>query len=79
MEPPDDELFAGLRAMRSRYPNWRFGQLICNLAVWARGAEASAVWDITDSELLDSALQHLEQAAIGRAPNDENVPPHERQ
>jgi hypothetical protein len=57
--PNDEELFATLQEMRALYPDWRFGQMICNLATWARGAEAKSVWDIEDRELVKTAKQHV--------------------
>jgi hypothetical protein len=63
MKISDDELFAALREMRERYPNWRFGQMIANLATWAQGAEKNQVWDIEDSALVNAARRHLERKA----------------
>ena len=56
-----DELFSTLSAMRRVYPEWRFGQLVANLAVWARGARAESVWDVEDDELIAAARAHLER------------------
>ena len=39
----------------------RFGQLIANLAVIARGPTPEAVWDMEDDELLVAAKSHLEE------------------
>jgi|KBSSwiStaDraftv2_1062776.scaffolds.fasta_scaffold131647_2 hypothetical protein len=57
----DQELFAALKAMREKYPDWRFGQLVCNLATWARGPQPSSVWDIEDHELILIAREHLNE------------------
>ena len=57
--PEDQEVFEALRAMRAQYPDWRMGQLVCNLATWARGAQPSAVWDVEDRELINTAREHL--------------------
>ena len=57
--PSDEELLEQLRQMRQLHPEWRFGQMVCNLAFWARGAEASSVWDVEDSELMEAARSHL--------------------
>ena len=40
-----------------RYPDWRFGQLICNAAEWAD----VEMWDIEDSQLLATLEEHLNQ------------------
>jgi hypothetical protein len=55
----DDDLFEALKAMRARYADWRFGQLVCNVASWARGAQPSSVWDVEDRELMQAAQDHL--------------------
>ena len=57
--PDDRELFSVLKQMRSLYPDLRFGQLVCNLATWARGPEVSSVWDVEDQELLATAREHI--------------------
>ena len=58
-KPDDHELFEVLKAMRACYPEWRFGQLVCNVATWARGAQTSSVWDVEDRELIQAAREHL--------------------
>ena len=57
--PDDQELFTVLQEMRALYPDWRFGQMISNLASWARGAEVKSIWDVEDRELVETAKQHL--------------------
>ncbi len=42
-----------------RYPDWRLGQLLCNVAGWA---DADA-WDAEDEQLLAAAEAHLAQFA----------------
>jgi len=44
----------------------RFGQLIANLAVVARGVEPSAVWDMEDEELLAAVNWQLTELAARR-------------
>jgi len=58
-KPNDQELFAALQEMRSLYPDMRFGQLICNLATWARGTHPGSVWDLEDQELVQTAREHI--------------------
>jgi hypothetical protein len=41
-------------------PDLRFGQLIANLSVIARGPMPEAVWDMEDDELLDAIKSHIE-------------------
>lgn len=38
----------------------RFGQLIANLAVIARGPSPEAVWDMEDDELLAAVKSHIQ-------------------
>ena len=42
-----------------KYPSMRFGQLVCLSAFLARGPSNLAVWEASDEELLNAALQHL--------------------
>ncbi len=41
-------------------PDVRFGQLIANLSVIARGPTPEAVWDMEDNELLDAIKSHVD-------------------
>lgn len=56
-EPTD--LLNVLAELRRRYPAWRFGQMIANIAGWAD----QEVWDIKDHALLEAACSHLEAVA----------------
>jgi hypothetical protein len=44
----------------------RFGQLIANLAVVARGVEPSAAWDMEDEELLAAVKWQLTELSLRR-------------
>lgn len=61
MQISDDELFGALREMRQKYPDWRLGQMIANLATWTEGAHHDQIWDIEDSELVETARRHLQK------------------
>ena len=50
-----NELFGALAELARRYPHWRIGQLVANVAGWAD----AEVWDATDGELLAAARAHL--------------------
>ena len=52
------ELLEAIAALSQRYPNWRLGQLVANIA----GSADQEVWDIEDGQLLKAARRHLEQA-----------------
>ncbi|MFM9964839.1 MAG: hypothetical protein ACKV2Q_26840 [Planctomycetaceae bacterium] len=41
-----------------RYPDWRLGQLVCNVAGWAD----ADTWDAEDEQLLAAAEAHLDQS-----------------
>ena len=51
-----------LRAMADlidHNPDLRFGQLIANLAVIARGPTPEAIWEMEDDELLEAIKSHI--------------------
>jgi hypothetical protein len=50
------ELLKTLEELRNRYPHWRFGQLVSNVAGWAD----VDLWDVEDEQLLAAARSHLE-------------------
>ncbi len=50
-------LMATLFLLAERYPEWRFGQLLANVAGWAD----REIWDVEDDELLAAAQAHLDQ------------------
>ncbi len=51
------ELLAAIRQLAERYPNWRIGQLVANVAGWAD----QEIWDVEDADLLQAARAHLQQ------------------
>ncbi len=53
------DLLAAIAALCQRYPHWRFGQLVANVAGWAD----QEIWDVEDEQLLEAARLHLEQLA----------------
>jgi len=52
-----DELLAAIGDLCRRYPDWRLGQLVANVAGWAD----QEIWDIEDAQLLEAARVHLQQ------------------
>ena len=40
-----------------RYPHWRLGQIVANIAGWAD----QEIWDVEDAQLLAAAQSHLQQ------------------
>jgi hypothetical protein len=53
------ELLAAIQELSERYPEWRLGQLVSNVAGWAD----RDTWDIEDEQLLEAASTHLRQPA----------------
>lgn len=58
-DPDRTELFAALAALARRYPHWRVGQLVANVAGWAD----ADVWDAKDEQLLLAVRAHLNESA----------------
>jgi hypothetical protein len=56
---PRAELLTAIAELCGRYPNWRLGQLIANVAGWAD----QEIWDVEDEQLLQAARSHLQQLA----------------
>jgi len=54
---PRAELLTALVQLGERYPNWRLGQLVANVAGWAD----QEIWDVEDDQLLEAARRHLAQ------------------
>ena len=52
------ELLAVLFELKARFPDMRFGQLICNLTSAAQGCNRCDMWYVEDAELLEAA-KHL--------------------
>ena len=57
------DLLEAIAELCRRYPNWRLGQLVANVAGWAD----QEVWDVEDEQLLVAAQLHLQQLALPKA------------
>ena len=63
------DLLATIAELCQRYPDWRVGQLVANVAGWAD----QEIWDVEDGQLLEAARLHLQElmrsptASAGRA------------
>jgi hypothetical protein len=60
------DLLAAIAELCQRYPDWRVGQLIANVAGWAD----QEVWDVEDKQLLQAARLHLQQRKATRSKTD---------
>jgi hypothetical protein len=61
MTTSNEELSIVLVELRTIFPDWRFGQMIANLATAARGPQVESIWDCEDDELLAAARRLIEQ------------------
>ena len=52
---PRADLLAAIADLCRRYPDWRLGQLVANVAGWAD----QDLWDVEDQQLLAAAQRHL--------------------
>jgi hypothetical protein len=62
------ELLSRLGELSRACPEMRFGQLIANLAVVARGTEPGAIWEMEDEELLAAVNWQLAELLARRGP-----------
>jgi hypothetical protein len=53
------EVLRALEELSETCPEYRFGQMIANLASLARGDAEGAIWNLEDDELLAAAQKHL--------------------
>jgi len=53
------DLLATVAELCRRYPDWRLGQQVANVAGWAD----QEIWDVEDEQLLEAARLHLQQLA----------------
>jgi hypothetical protein len=60
------ELLSRLGELSRACPEMRFGQLIANLAVVARGTEPGAVWEMEDEQLLSAVSWQLAELMARR-------------
>lgn len=67
MSRTNSELLETLEKLQKRYPHWRFGQLIVNVAAWAGKKKTETVWDVSDEALLRAAKKHLKETRSGAA------------
>ena len=59
IDPARREVIRVLEELSEACPEYRFGQMIANLTMLARGDADGALWNMEDEELLTAARQHL--------------------
>jgi hypothetical protein len=52
-----NSLLRAIAELRDLFPEWRFGQLVANLATAAGCQGPEAIWDVEDEQLLAAALR----------------------
>ena len=53
------QILETIAELHHQHPSWRFGQLVANVAFFAKGPTQSAVYDVEDEEFLKAAQAHL--------------------
>jgi hypothetical protein len=61
MKQARQELLEVLSQLGELFPEWRFGQLVANVATAARGPQVEGIWDSEDEELLAAARRLVER------------------
>jgi hypothetical protein len=59
IDPTRQELLRLIEELSAECPEYRFGQLVLNLAFLAREDGDSLTWQIEDAELVRAARKHL--------------------
>jgi hypothetical protein len=61
MTPIRQQLLQALAEMWELYPEWRLGQLVQNVASWARQPTEpiDPTWDVEDEEFLNTIREHV--------------------
>ena len=61
------DVLARVEELWRQYPEWRLGQLLCNVAAWADPTPES-VWVVEDDEVVAQIEEHLQKLTV--AAND---------
>ncbi len=61
MKTSREELLQAFSELGGLFPEWRFGQLVANVATAARGPQVEAIWDSEDEELLAAARRLIDR------------------
>ena len=59
IDPTRQELLKLIEEMSAACPEYRFGQLVLNLAFLAREDGDRRAWDVEDAEFVEAARKHL--------------------
>jgi hypothetical protein len=61
------DVFRLLAELSERHPEWRLGQLVANVTLWARQPTEphdTGIWDVEDEELLAALERHLSRREV---------------
>lgn len=61
MKTSREELLDALGELGELFPDWRFGQLVANVATAAKGPDIEGMWDSEDDELLAAARRLVDR------------------
>ena len=61
MKENKEGLMAAFEKIIDAHPDWRIGQMITNVALWARGPEVGGIWDMEDAEFVQTVNQHVDK------------------
>ena len=67
------ELLVALSQLSRIRPQWRFGQIVANVAMTAGRLDAGGVWDLEDEEALTAAKTLIQQYSEIEAAEVERV------
>ncbi len=76
MSPVREKVLLLLAQMSERYPEWRLGQLVANVASWARQPTEphdTGIWAVEDEEMLAALERHLTQRRKGVGTRSDNL------
>jgi hypothetical protein len=65
MKTERNDLLRLLAELSEIYPEMRLGQLVTNIAQWAKGPIASAAWDASDQEMIEAAKKNIYRHQVG--------------
>ena len=65
IDPTRQELIRLIEELSTACPEYRFGQLVLNLAFLAREDGDSLAWHIEDAEFVEAARKHLADWRVG--------------
>jgi hypothetical protein len=74
IDPTRNDLLNLIAELSTAFPEYRFGQLVLNLAFLAREGGDRVAWDFEDAEFVEAACKHLADWYAGHGGPD----PHSR-